>query len=212
MGGTQGASHQIGETQHELAFDHILGHYLMAGMGVAVGGLGPAISQLHVPQQEYPFPRHQNVIEKYDGVHFLEPGAQRMIEMGAAQVKTLPAEKLHPRRVAGQGKSEGVAVSGIAGQSVGPGRIDNNLVGKRAEGSQHPRAVDDNAGVGFLDHRQGHIGTVLQGGGQGRAAALQVDQGMGKGKVVLPDVFIVVFDILFELRAVLAAIVAGRRH
>ena len=112
--------------------------------------------------------------------------------MGAAQVEALAAHELHPRGVAGQGKPKGIAFPGVARQAVSAGRVDDDLVRKGAKGRQHTGAVDYDAGVGLLDYGQGHVGAVFEGSPHGVAAALEVDQGMGEGQVVFPDVFEVV--------------------
>ena len=48
--------------------------------------------------------------------------------------------------------------------------------------------------------------------GQGTTVALQVDQGMGEHQIVFADVLVVALDVVFELRAVLGKVVAGRGH
>jgi hypothetical protein len=84
LAGAQGVHHEVGEAQDELGLHDLFGHHLVARVRVAVGVLGKIIGPLHVTQQEDPFPRHQDVIEKDDGVHLLEAGPQGMVKVGAA--------------------------------------------------------------------------------------------------------------------------------
>ena len=66
-------------------------------------------------------------------------------------------------------------------------RIDRDLVGERPQRRQHARAAHDDPGVGLAHHLQ--RGAFLQVEHAGDiAAALQVDQRVGQGQVVLADV------------------------
>ena len=74
-----------------------------------MSGLGYPVAHGHVAQQEHSLPRHEHVLEKYQGVHLLEAGPERVVEVGAFQVEALPAQELQPGRVAGYGEGEGLA-------------------------------------------------------------------------------------------------------
>ena len=135
-----------------------------------------------------------------------------MVEVGLPVVEALPALVAEAGRVVGDGESEGVGFGGLAGKLVRRGGIQRNLLGQRRQRGQHPRAVDVDAGVGFLLDPQRDVGAVFQRRGAGRAAALQVQQGVGQHQVVLADVLVVVVDVVLELRAVLSEVVAGGGH
>ena len=170
------------------------------------------VATLYIPQQEDPFPGHQHIIENHQGVHFFEPRPQRMVESGTTVVKTLPANIAETRRVAGDGKGNGVLV-GVCRRLVGTGRIDRDFVRNGAKGSQHPRATNYDPGIRFLDHPQGNI--LSQGVGNiplGSAGTLRVDQGMGQTQVFFPYKLAVAAHILAESGTVFIEKRSCRRH
>ena len=57
-----------------------------------------------------------------------------MVEVRAAQVEALPAQKFEAWGVAGDGKGERVASLRILRELVVPGRVHGNLVGQRPQG------------------------------------------------------------------------------
>ena len=209
---SQGTGHEIGQPEDELALDHVLGHNLVARVEVLVGAHGHAVAKVHVAQQEDALPGHQYVVEEDDGVHLLKAGAQGMVEVGAGQVVGLPAQEPEARSVAGDGEGEGRVLGRVAGQTMGPGGVNRDLIGQWSQGSQHTRTPDHDPRVGLPHHRQGHIRLVFQRRGHGGAVALQVDQCVGQHQVVFPYVFVVLLDILLEFRTVLGEIVSGGGH
>ena len=95
---------------------------LVAGVCVRLRARGVAVAQFHVAQQEDPLPRHQHVIEEHHRVHFVEPRAQRVVEVGPAEIETFPAQELDSRRVARNREGEGLLpclfVQPVAGDRV----------------------------------------------------------------------------------------------
>ena len=89
------------------------------------------------------------------------------------------------------------------------GRIHRELIGNRPQRSQHPAAPHNNAGIRFLDHRQGHL-LVQHIQHAGTAARLQIHQSMRQCNVVFPDELEITAHITGELRAIAPEII-GRR-
>ena len=128
-----------------------------------------------------------------------------MVEVGAAHVETLAAQKFDARRAAGNGEIEHVGFRSDGVPASKTGRVDGDFVGDRPQRRQNTRAVQHQAGVCFPHHAQPHaIGQLELARG---APALQIDQGMGQSQIVFPDVLIVLPDVRFEGRAVLSEIV-----
>ena len=95
-----------------------------------------------------------------------------MVEMGTIEIEALPALELQSRGVAGDGEGEGRWVGRVVRQHVRRRWVQGDLIGKRGQGGQHPRSVDDYSGVGLFDHRQSDIGPVFQGSRARRPVAL----------------------------------------
>ena len=114
--GAQRLHHQVGQSQDELALDDVLGDHLVTRVHVLAGLHRHVVAQVHVAQQEHALPGDQDVVEEGDGVHFLEPRAQGMIEARALQIETFAAQKFQPRRMAGQGEGERRPPRRVGGQ------------------------------------------------------------------------------------------------
>ena len=199
----QRLGHQRCQSQHELALGHVLGHHLVSRVQVPVGSLLQVVAQLHIAQQEYVLPWHEDMIEESHRVQFLEPGTQRVVEVRLAVVEALPALVAQARSIVGYGEGESIRLRRLLGEHVRGGGIQRDLLRQRGQRRQHPRAVDIDSRVGLLLHPQGDVGAVLQGRRARRPAALQVEQRVGQHQVVLPDVLVVVVDVVLELRPVL---------
>ena len=139
----------------------------------------PVVAHLYVAVEKDPLPGHKYVIEEDHRVHLLKAGTQGMVEVGAAQIEALPTEHFQAWRVAGDGKPKGVAPLGSGGDAMAARRIDGDFIRQGAQRGQHPSPLDHQPVILFLDHSQRHIGAVFQGGGSGRAATLEINQGVG---------------------------------
>ena len=85
----------------------------------------------------------------------------------------------------------------VLANHMGTGRVYGYLIGYGPQGGQDAAALDDDAGVGLFNHRESDL-VVDVVHDVGAPAALQVYQGVGECNVVLPDVLVVVEDILIE--------------
>jgi hypothetical protein len=130
-----------------------------------------------------------------------------MIEMRASHVKALPAEKFEAGGVAGDGEGKRLALR-VGTKAMVAGMIDGQLIGNGPQGGQQPAALQDDPGVRLAHNGQCHV--FMQGVHQGgRAAPLQVHQGVGEGYVLLAEECIVMQHVLLELRAILGEVVRG---
>ena len=173
-----------------------------------IGGTRHLVEQIRVAQQEHPFPGHQHVVEKDGGVHFFEARAQGVVEVGTAHIETLAAQEFEPRGIAGDGKIENVGFRPLSVSSSETGRIHGNFVRDGPQGRQNARALHNQPGAGFPHHAQPHaLGQV---GLAGNTAALQVDQRVGQGQVVVADVLVIVADMCLEGRTVLGEKICRR--
>src|SRR5204862_213428 len=129
----------------------------------------------------------------------LEARAERVVEMRAAEIKALAAQEFETRRAARDRKTDRERAVGL-GVPCHARRVDADLVGKRPQCREDPRAAHDNAGIGLADNLQRRPFLEIEDAGN-RTAALQVDQRMGEGQVVFADVFVIAPHVLGKFRA-----------
>ena len=135
--------------------------------------------------RKHPLPRHQHVVKEYDGVHLLETAAGGMVEVRPAQVNGVPALELQtPRcRRVWRTRRRTCLPRPPAPGACGPDRrAISSDKGPRVASTLAPR--NDDAGVGFLDHRQCDLSTVVERRLTDGTAALEVDQRVGHHDVV----------------------------
>ena len=206
IGVAEGFGHQQRNAEHELALGEILGSALVSRMGREVGRNAGLIEELNISQQEHPFPRHEHVVEEDDAIHLVEPGAERVIEMGAPLIETVATKKPQPLGAAGDGEIEGERIVSfrVKGNTR---RIDRDLVGEGAQRGQHACPAYDDAGVRLAYAVQGRsLFEIVEPADV--AAALQVDQRMCQNQISLTDVLVVTAHIVGELRAATREIIS----
>ena len=174
-------------------------------MGVGLSAGSVIVAQLNIPQQKDPLPGHQHIIEENDGIHLLETGTQGMIKVGTAHVEALPAEKLQAGSVAGDREGERVA-PGVVTQPMAGHGIDGDLIGDGPQRRQHPATPYHKPGIGLLHRGQRHLFAKVSCRAWG-TAPLQVHQCVGESHIVLTDEFVVIDDVLLELRPVLGKVI-----
>ncbi len=154
--------------------------------------------------------RDEHVVEDDDRVDLLEPGAERVIEVAAPEVEALAAEKAHSRRVARE--RERIGVRRVVGCPLEDGRgHDEDLVRKRADGGEQPRAADHDPVVVPVNDAGGERLLLLLRRAD-RAVRLREDERMREEQVVLAHVLVVASNVLAERRLVLAEPVRGAGH
>src|SRR4029078_12749395 len=117
------------------------------------------VEKLDIPQQKYPLPRHEHVVEKDHTIHIVEPRAERVVEGRAALVETVSAEEPQPLGAARNGEIEGERiVSGRVKRNTR--RIDRDLLSEGAERGEHPGAAHDDSFIRLADAVQG--GSLLE--------------------------------------------------
>ena len=115
-----------------------------------VGAAEDVVAQLHITLEEDALPGDEHVVKDDDGIHLLEAGAERMIEVRAADVKALPTDEPQARRVARD--REGVRIRrGIAALLQHGRGEDHDLLGERCGRGQHARAANKQPVVRLRD-------------------------------------------------------------
>ena len=138
-----------------------------------------------------------------------------MVEVGPAHVKALTTQELQSWGITGYGESKGLA-PGVFAQQVGPGGVNDQLIGDGSQRRQDAAAPYDYSCVGLPHH--GERDLIVQVVHHARdTAALQVYQSVGQGDVVLPDELVIAKDVLLEFGTVPAKVLrrprpSGHRH
>src|SRR5262249_40186897 len=136
----EGLRHQQRHAQYELGLREVLGGTLMRRMRARMREVGGAIQKIDIAKQEHPFPRHEHVVEEDDAVHLLEARAERMVEMRAAEVEALAAQKSEPRRAARYRKADRKRTVRL-GMARHARRVDADLVGERTQCREDARTA-----------------------------------------------------------------------
>ena len=165
------------------------------------------VEPVDIAQQKHTLPRHHHIIEKDDAIHLLKARTERLVEMRAALVKAVAAQKFEPRCTARDRKAqrERAVAFGMAAHAR---RVNADLVGKRPQCRQDARAAHDDTGIGLAHDFECRALLQVEDAGGG-AAALQIDQRMGQGQVVFPDIFVIAQHVLAEFRAPLRKELGG---
>jgi hypothetical protein len=207
LGRAERLDHEQRDAKEELAFGEVLGRALVGGMGRVIGAWSEVVEEPHVAEQEDALPRHQHVVEEDDAVHLLEAGAERVVEMGTAEIVAVAAKEAQALGGAGngEGEREGAVRAGVEAEAR---RIDRDLVGVGTEGREDAGAPDDDAGARLADDvERGAFLEIIEAGA--RPAALQIDEGVGEDEIVLADVLVVAAHILAELGAAAREVAGG---
>ena len=195
--GADGAHHQRGEAEHELALGDVLDHHLVRHVDDGAGARVRLVAALDVAIQEDVLPRHEHVVEDHDRVHLLEARAERMIEVRAAVVDALAADEAQARRVVRNGEAERVRRVFLRALQQRRGE-HHDLVGDRQR-REHAAAADDDAGIGFLLDARGEERVRLLRRAHG-AIGLRRNQRVRQAQIVLAQILVVANGVGAEAR------------
>src|SRR5579872_7371696 len=94
-------------------------------------GVGRAVQNVDVAVDEHTVPRHFDIVEEYDAVHFLKTRTERMVEMRAAESEAVAAEEAQAGCAAGNGERHGERAV-VFGMLAETRRVDRDVIGQRA--------------------------------------------------------------------------------